>query len=47
MRCAVCSVMRVAVQAVQELLATKEVLASINTHKEDFLPKCFNKCCTQ
>lgn len=30
-----------------ELLASKEVLAALGTKKEDLLPKCFNKCCTQ
>jgi hypothetical protein len=34
-------------QATTELLAAKQVVASIHNHKEDFLPKCFQKCCTQ
>jgi hypothetical protein len=28
------------------LQGSKEVMASLANTKEDFLPKCFSKCCT-
>jgi hypothetical protein len=28
------------------LQASKEVMASLMNKKEDFLPKCFSKCCS-